>query len=84
MSVALERAATEKIGENDENPTRRQPGHLFPDHGGVVSNIQAREHGNRAPSAMACRSLDSINRNTEYWEELLKKSMKGSTSAEGV
>ena len=44
--------------------------------GASVDTIEAWEQGQREPTPMACRLLDEINRNREYWLDVLRKSVK--------
>ena len=41
-----------------------------------VSSVQKWEQGRQEPSAMACRFMDEIQRNPEYWRDRLRDSIK--------
>ncbi len=49
--------------------------------GASVDTIEAWEQGQREPTPMACRLLDEINRNREYWLDVLRKSAKEAPAA---
>lgn len=44
--------------------------------GVAVDTVQAWERGANVPSDMACRFMDEIRHNPEYWRERLRSSVK--------
>ena len=44
--------------------------------GVYVTTVQSWEQGKQTPSDMACRFMDEIQRNPEYWQNRLRQSIK--------